>query len=99
MSSRLLGLSVWLGTVIAAGRPLDVLIMNKPDARAEDKLDEALEETFPASDPPANTVETGIGLGLPRNRHAHVTDNRAAQRLELDINGEVEDYLRKHPGS
>jgi hypothetical protein len=29
----------------------------------DDKLDEALEETFPASDPPANTVETGIDLG------------------------------------
>jgi hypothetical protein len=26
-----------------------------------DDIDEALEETFPASDPPANTVETGIG--------------------------------------
>ena len=31
-----------------------------------DDLDEALEETFPASDPPANTVETGIGVnGAP----------------------------------
>jgi hypothetical protein len=29
---------------------------------AEDKLDETLEETFPASDAPANTVETGIGV-------------------------------------
>jgi hypothetical protein len=27
----------------------------------DDDIDEALEETFPASDPPANTVETGIG--------------------------------------
>jgi len=28
------------------------------------KLDEALDETFPASDPPANTVETGIRIDL-----------------------------------
>jgi len=27
-----------------------------------DDLDETLEETFPASDPPANTPETGIGV-------------------------------------
>jgi hypothetical protein len=34
-----------------------------PPVPDEDKLDETLEETFPASDAPANTVETGVGVG------------------------------------
>lgn len=34
--------------------------------RRSDDLDETLEETFPASDAPANTVETGIRLGIDR---------------------------------
>jgi len=32
--------------------------------QADDALDETLEETFPASDAPANTPETGISLPL-----------------------------------
>ena len=43
---------------------------NDQPQTAEDKLDETLEETFPASDAPANTVETGIGVdgkGRPGN--------------------------------
>jgi len=33
------------------------------DQSYDDKVDEAIEETFPASDPPANTVETGARIG------------------------------------
>ena len=33
------------------------------DDRDERDLDEILDETFPASDPPANTVETGVRVG------------------------------------
>jgi hypothetical protein len=31
----------------------------------EDLLDDAIEDTFPASDAPGNTVETGIGIAPP----------------------------------
>ena len=33
----------------------------KSRAEAEEKLDEALQATFPASDPPANTTPTSAG--------------------------------------
>ena len=57
-------------------------------SRDEDKLEETLEETFPASDSPANTVETGIRTGevvsVPR---VIVSDNPAQQRFETTIDG------------
>jgi hypothetical protein len=52
-------------------------------------LDETLEETFPASDAPANTVETGIHVGpAPPLPHA-VIDNREASRFELVVDGQT----------
>jgi predicted GNAT family acetyltransferase len=54
-----------------------------------DELDETLEETFPASDAPANTVETGIGLAAAHVVDDRVTDNRQARRFELVTGGEV----------
>jgi len=58
------------------------------DAReyTDGDLDEALEETFPASDPPANTVETGI---VPREidvpTGSGVFDNSQRSRFELVV--------------
>lgn len=37
-------------------------VMSGDDEQGERALDETLEETFPASDPPANTPETGVVL-------------------------------------
>jgi len=63
------------------------------DGRADDddKLDEAIEESFPASDPPANTVETGIHLEVdsPRGTEIVVRDNPAASRFEAVVDGKV----------
>ncbi len=56
----------------------------------ESELDEALEETFPASDPPANTVETGV---VPRELapivEPAVIDNASRSRFELPIEEET----------
>ena len=66
------------------------------DERAsEQEIDEAEQESFPASDPPANTVETGIRVSTD----VVVTDNRAAHRFEIALEGQkaVLVYERK-PG-
>ena len=53
-------------------------------------LDETLEETFPASDAPANTIETGIRPADPSTPEvAPVMDNPAENRFELTVNGET----------
>jgi uncharacterized protein len=58
------------------------------DQHDDDKLDEGLDETFPASDAPGNTVETGIGAGEPPNSSSHhVSDNPALNRFELIVDG------------
>ena len=61
------------------------------DNRIDDsKVDEALEETFPASDAPANTVETGIRIATPYATDiGDVSDNVAQSRFELNIDGHV----------
>ena len=50
----------------------------------DDKLDETLDETFPASDAPGNTVEIGIRTG---ESPLSVSDNLELSRFELTVEG------------
>jgi predicted GNAT family acetyltransferase len=65
------------------------------DPARDRQLDETIEESFPASDPPANTVETGIRIGGV-SLAGSVVDNREAHRFELVVDGQtaVLDYER-----
>jgi uncharacterized protein len=73
---------------------------DKPRSQDDDLLDETLEESFPASDPPANTVETGTGLAEVAASDDIVVDNREASRFELLKNGQLAflSYERKPEG-
>jgi uncharacterized protein len=56
----------------------------------DEMLDETLEETFPASDPPANTVETGIRIGpAAPSESVTVSDNPALSRFEVMVDGQT----------
>jgi predicted GNAT family acetyltransferase len=62
--------------------------MDKPRETDDNALDEALDETFPASDPPANTVETAVRPS-PAPNAAAVIDNRGLTRFELHVGPHV----------
>ena len=57
--------------------------MNADHQSDDEKVDEALEETFPASDAPAYTIETGVRIATPAATDiGAVSDNAAKSRFE-----------------
>ena len=64
--------------------------------KSADKLDHTIEETFPASDPPANTVVTGVRVGP--SAELVVRDNPEQSRLETEIAGQLATLrYERHP--
>jgi len=59
-----------------------------PTRRDDEKLDETVEESFPASDAPANTVETGIQPGTVETEpRLSISDNQTESQLEVTVDG------------
>jgi predicted GNAT family acetyltransferase len=58
-------------------------------SKADQELDETLEETFPASDAPANTTETGIRTGASLLPRVEISDNTVLNRFEVAVNGQI----------
>jgi hypothetical protein len=46
------------------------------EQQSEEQVDEAIEETFPASDPPANTVQTGVHIAPVADEDAESQPDR-----------------------
>src|SRR4029453_3137397 len=59
------------------------------EPKNDEKLDETLADSFPASDPPANTVQTGVGSGSGSSNTPGLHDNRAESRFELTRDGQT----------
>jgi hypothetical protein len=64
------------------------------EPKNDEKLDETLADSFPASDPPANTVQPGVGSGSESGSFSTpgtpgIRDNRAESRFELTRDGQT----------
>jgi hypothetical protein len=72
--------------------------MDDSTSKADQALDETVEESFPASDPPSNTGETGIRTGEVPEPDSSVVDNQALKRFDLTIDGRTAylQYERTH---
>ena len=74
----------------ATARRKQQRLPEKPDATpSEDKIDESLKETFPASDPPSWTLVARIGS--PRREHGTASDAGTDQD---DVNEPSDDERR-----
>jgi uncharacterized protein len=64
--------------------------------KSADKLDHTIEQTFPASDPPANTIITGVRVGP--SAEFVVRDNPEQSRLETEVAGQLATLrYERHP--
>jgi uncharacterized protein len=64
--------------------------------KSVDKLDNTIEESFPASDAPANTVVTGVRIGP--SAEFVVRDNPEESRLETEVSGQIATLrYERHP--
>ena len=64
--------------------------------KSADKLDNTIEESFPASDAPANTVVTGVRVGP--SAEFLVRDNPEESRLETEVSGQIATLrYERHP--
>ena len=64
--------------------------------KRSDKLDSTIEESFPASDAPSNTIVTGARVG-PSPAFV-VRDNPEESRLETEVNGQMATLrYERHP--
>jgi hypothetical protein len=52
--------------------------MGDSTSKTEEALDETVEESFPASDPPANTVETGTRTGEVPEPNSEADDHEGS---------------------
>src|SRR5262245_9736436 len=61
-----------------------------------DNLDDTIEESFPASDAPANTIVTGVRVGPSSELVVH--DNPDESRLETEVSGQLATLrYERHP--
>ena len=74
--------------------------MNNMPKKSERKIDEEIEETFPASDPPSNMGSTAVA-GAPKDKAANGTDGAARpvekDRVSCNLNTATEEELGALP--